>query len=64
MFTTNQIIFAAISFVVFVVAMFFLYKKDKPMHNKHYKGSIWVLLGFIIFIVLLLVLKTSLKAYQ
>lgn len=64
MFTTNQLIFAAVSFVVFVIAMVILYRKDKPRHKKHYKGSFWILLGFIAFIALLLWLKTSLKAYN
>ena len=62
MFTTNQLIFAAVSFVVFVIAMVILYKKDKPQHKKHYKGSIWILIGFIVFIALLLFIKTSLKS--
>lgn len=61
MFTTNQLIFAGVSFVVFVIAMIFLYKKDRPLHKKHYKGSIWILVGFIVFIGLLLLIKTVMK---
>jgi len=64
MFTTNQILFAIISFIVFVIAMVVLYKKDSAINNKYYKGSKWVLLGFIVFIALLIFLKVSLKAYN
>jgi len=61
MFTTNQLIFAGVSFVAFVIAMFFLYKKDSALHKKHYKGSFWILVGFIVFVGLLLLIKTVMK---
>jgi short subunit fatty acids transporter len=61
MFSTNQLIFAVLFFIVFVGVMVVSYRKDKKLHKKHYKGTIWILLGFIVFIGALLVIKTLLK---
>ena len=52
MFTTGQIIFAGLFFVAFVVVIFFSYRKDLKLHRKYYKGTLYILLGFIIFIAL------------
>ncbi len=61
MFTTGQLVFAALFFVVFVIVMVYSYRGDKKLHKKYYKGSLWILLGFIVFIALLLLFKTLLK---
>ncbi len=61
MFTTGQLVFAALFFIAFVIVMIYSYRGDKKLHKKQYKGSLWILLGFIIFIILLLALKTALK---
>ncbi|WKW47608.1 hypothetical protein P3875_06015 [Myroides sp. JBRI-B21084] len=61
MFTQGQIIFACIFIVVFVIVMVFMYRKDLKMHKRYYKGSLWVLISFILFIILLFVIKTTLK---
>ncbi|AFL79885.1 hypothetical protein Aeqsu_0371 [Aequorivita sublithincola DSM 14238] len=61
MFTTGQLVFAIIVFVAFIILMVFSYMGDKKLHKKQYKGSIWVLIGFIIFVGLLLALKSYLK---
>ena len=61
MFTTGQWIFAALFFVAFVIAAYYAYGKDKALHNKEYKGSYKVLIGFIIFILLLFVIKVFMK---
>ncbi len=61
MFSTGQIIFAALFFVAFVVVIFFSYRKDLKLHRKYYKGTLYILLGFIVFIALLFLLKTYLK---
>ena len=50
MFSTGQYIFAALFFIAFVIAMIFTYRKDAKLHKKNYKGSIFILLGFIAFI--------------
>jgi len=61
MFSTNQLIFAILFFIAFVIIMIFSYRKDRALHKKYYKGSFWVLIGFIAFVGLLLFLKTYLK---
>jgi len=61
MFTSGQLIFALISIIVFIIIMVYSYRGDKKLHQKYYKGSIWVLVGFILFIVLLVLMKTYLK---
>jgi NADH:ubiquinone oxidoreductase subunit 3 (subunit A) len=61
MFSTGQYIFAALFFIAFVIAMIFTYRKDAKLHKKNYKGSVFILLGFIAFIVFLFILKTQLN---
>ncbi len=61
MFSTGQLIFGLIFFVAFVFIMIFSYRGDKKLHKKYYKGSFWVLIGFIIFVSFLWLLKTYLK---
>ena len=61
MFTSGQFIFAIISILVFIVILYYSYRGDKKLHKKYYKGSIWVLVGFILFIAFLVLMKTYLK---
>lgn len=61
MFSTGQLVFAIIFFFVFVAVMLYSYRGDKKLHKRQYKGSIWVLFGFIVFILFLLAVKTYLK---
>lgn len=61
MFSTGQWIFAGCFVVAFVVLMIISYRKDLKLHRKYYKGSIFILIGFIIFILLLFALKTYLR---
>lgn len=61
MFTTGQLIFAALFFIAFVVIIVFSYRKDVKLHRKYYKGTLYILLGFLLFIGLLFVIKTFLK---
>lgn len=61
MFSTGQLIFAAIFLVSFIILMILSYRKDKILHRKYYKGSIYVLIGFIIFILILFFIKTQLN---
>ena len=61
MFTTGQIIFAVLFFIAFVIVIYFSYKKDKKLHEKNYRGVIWVALSFVIFIGVLVFLKYSLR---
>ncbi|NJW53709.1 hypothetical protein [Salinimicrobium oceani] len=61
MFSTGQIIFGVVFFVVFAAVIFFSYRKDLKLHRKYYKGSLYVLGGFLLFILLLFVIKHYLK---
>ncbi len=61
MFTQGQLIFAILFFVVFVILIFLSYRKDKALHKKYYKGSIWVLVGFLCFFLFLFGLKYLMK---
>lgn len=61
MFSTGQLIFAALFFIAFVVIITFSYRKDKKLHKKNYKGVTWILLSFIIFIIILFIIKYFLK---
>ncbi|TRZ43727.1 hypothetical protein DMZ48_09985 [Robertkochia solimangrovi] len=61
MMSQGQLIFAICFAISFIFVIFLSYKKDKKTHNKSYKGSIWVLVGFIIFIISLIIIKLLLK---
>ncbi|MEZ4794756.1 MAG: hypothetical protein R2773_04665 [Flavobacteriaceae bacterium] len=61
MFTTGQLVFALLFVIAFVAIMVFSYRRDKPTHKKHFKGSVWILAGFIVFVLLLLAVKLYLK---
>nr|WP_103070792.1 hypothetical protein [Aquimarina sediminis] len=61
MFSQGQLIFAGFFVVAFIFLMIFSYRKDIKLHRKYYKGSIFILVGFIIFILLLFALKTYLQ---
>jgi len=57
MFSKGQIIFGIIFFIVFAIIIGYTYKKDLALHKKFYKGSIWMLLAFIGFILLISAIK-------
>lgn len=61
MFSRGQLIFAALFFVTFSIITFLSYKKDKKLHSKNYKGVKWISLTFIIFVLLLFLIKYILK---
>lgn len=61
MISTGQLIFAICFVIAFVTVMIFSYRKDKRLHRKHFRGSFWVLVGFLLFSGLLLFLKWYLK---
>lgn len=61
MFSTGQWIFAALFLVGFVIAAVYSYKGDKDLHSKFYKGSYKVLIVFILFIVMLFIIKFFFK---
>jgi hypothetical protein len=61
MFSTNQLIFAICFFIAFVAIIIVSYKKDKRIHKKYFRGNIWILVGFLVFVGALLFIKTLLK---
>lgn len=61
MFSTGQFIFAICFAIAFITIIYFSYKKDKALHKKYYKGSLWILLGFFVFVGLLIAAKVFLK---
>lgn len=62
MFSTGQLVFAAVVALIFIIVVIFSYKKDKKLHKKYYKGSFWVLVGFIVFVLFLVLTKMYLKS--
>ncbi len=61
MFSTGQLYFAVFFVVVFVSIMIYVYRKDLSLHKIHYKGSLWVLFFFLLFIGILFLIKVYLK---
>ncbi len=61
MFSTGQLIFAGLFVIAFIIIMIFSYRKDIRLHKKYYKGSTHVLIGFVIFILLLFLIKSRLN---
>ena len=61
MFSTGQLGFAIFFVIVFIAIIIYSYRKDLPLHKKYYKGSNRVLLGFLVFIALLIAAKYALK---
>ena len=61
MFSTGQLGFAIFFAISFIAIIIYSYIKDLPLHKKHYKGSFKVLLGFLVFVALLVAAKYALK---
>ncbi len=61
MFSRGQLIFGGIFLLVFIIIMIFSYRKDITIHKIYYKGNYKVLLAFIVFILMLFVIKVFLK---
>jgi hypothetical protein len=57
MFTKGQLIFAILFLIAFIAAMVYTYRKDLDLHRKYYKGSVWVLIAFISFLIFIAVIK-------
>ena len=61
MFSQGQLVFAALFFISFVIAMVYSYRKDLRLHEIYYKGNYKVLIGFIVFIGILFFIKIFFK---
>lgn len=57
MFSTGQIVFGIIFVIVFTIIMIYAYRKDLKLHSKYYTGSIWVLIAFIAFLLMIVAIK-------
>lgn len=62
MFTQGQWIVAILFAIAFTVVIVYSYRKDKALHKKQYKGSVWVLVGFVLFILFLFGIKFLMKS--
>lgn len=61
MFSTGQIYFAVFFIIAFIATMIFVYRKDLKEMKNQYKGTYWVLIGFILFIAFLFFIKFYIK---
>tara|TARA_R110002096_G_scaffold313052_2_gene507372 strand:+ start:2292 stop:2477 length:186 start_codon:yes stop_codon:yes gene_type:complete len=57
MFSTGQLIFGILFFIVFAIVIAYQYRKDFKLHKKYYKGTVWVLIAFIGFISMIAAIK-------
>lgn len=57
MFTKGQLVFGVLFAIAFIIALVYAYRKDIKLHNKYYKGSLWVLIAFISFILFIVAIK-------
>lgn len=57
MFTKGQWLFGILFALAFILVMIFAYRKDLNLHKRYYKGTIWILLAFISFILMIVAVK-------
>lgn len=57
MFSKGQLIFAIGFVIAFTIFVVWSYRKDRQKSPTYFKNSFWVLLGFLAFVVVLLLLK-------
>ncbi len=57
MFSNGQLLFGILFAVIFAGVLFLAYKKDTKLHERYYKGSVWVLIAFVSFILLIAAIK-------
>jgi len=58
MFSKGQIIFGILFAITFIIVLIFAYRKDLEIRKRYYKGSFWVLLAFIAFLLLIASIKS------
>jgi hypothetical protein len=61
MFSTGQWIFSIFFVIAFIIIMVISYRKDLKLHEKYYKRSYLILIGFLVFVGLLVAIKYALK---
>ncbi|TXD82025.1 hypothetical protein ESY86_17480 [Subsaximicrobium wynnwilliamsii] len=57
MFSTGQLVFGILFAIVFIIALIYAYRKDSKLHRKYYKGSVWILIAFISFLLMIAAIK-------
>ncbi|EGV42942.1 hypothetical protein BZARG_2392 [Bizionia argentinensis JUB59] len=57
MFSTKQIVFGILFAIVFIGVLVYTYRKDLALHKVHYKGTAWVLVAFICFVMFIVSIK-------
>ncbi len=57
MFSKGQWIFAILFVIAFIIVLIITYRSDRNLHKKYYKGSVWVLIAFIAFILMIVAIK-------
>jgi len=57
MFSSGQLVFAILFFISFVAIITISYKKDLNGLKGSYSGIRWVIIGFVCFVLLLVILK-------
>lgn len=57
MFTKGQWVFAILFAMAFIIVLIYSYKSDLSLHKKYYKGSVWVLIAFVAFILMVVAIK-------
>jgi len=57
MFSNGQLLFGLIFFISFIILVTYSYKKDLKKLNGSYKEIKWVIIGFIMFVSMLVILK-------
>jgi short subunit fatty acids transporter len=58
MFSKGQIIFGILFAITFIIVLIFAYRKDINIHKHYYKGTFWVLIAFIAFLLLIVGIKS------
>lgn len=57
MFSTGQWVFGILFAIGFIITLIIAYRKDLALHRRYYKGSVWVLIAFISFILMIAAIK-------
>ncbi len=57
MFTNGQLIFGILFAIAFIIFIYFAYRKDFKLHQKYYRGSVWILIAFVSFIAFIATIK-------
>jgi len=61
MFSTGQTYFAIFFVIAFIATMIYVYRKDLKEMKSQYKGTYWILIGFLLFIAFLFFIKFYIK---